>query len=152
MVGTMAFAFSNIDFGDDGGRRCEHGSWFRCKCKSRLVDIFDERTRRLSFDVLALLLSTCRFDFDMHTLSPTCASGFLLQWFVDTPFLFSYRCWSWYWPHVCSACSQGISTVNLLLQLLARVAFLNFSTIVIFDLNENLSTHYFRNRGRACIP
>ena len=49
MVGTMAFTFSNIDFGDDGGRRCEHGSWFLCKCESRLVDIFDERYARVEF-------------------------------------------------------------------------------------------------------
>ena len=35
-------------------------------------------TRRLSFDVLSLLLSICRFDFDMHTLSLTCGGGFLL--------------------------------------------------------------------------
>ena len=74
----------------------------------------------------------------MHTLSPTYAGSFLLQWFIDTPFLISYRCWSWHWPHICSACSQGISTVNLLLQLLARVAFLNFSMVVIFDVNETL--------------
>lgn len=49
MVGTMAFAFSNIDFGDDGGRRCEHGSWFHCKCEPRLVDIFDERYAQVEF-------------------------------------------------------------------------------------------------------
>ena len=49
MVGPMAFAFSNIDFGDDGGRRGEHGSWFHRKCESRLIDVFDERYARVEF-------------------------------------------------------------------------------------------------------
>ena len=94
MVGTMAFAFSNIDLAMMGVVDASMAAGFIASVSQDWLTYLMSVTRRLSFDVLSLLLSICRFDFDMHTLSPTCAGGFLLQWFVDTLFLISYRCWS----------------------------------------------------------